>query len=199
MDKKKVVAFDFDGTLTKKDSFVEFIKFSKGPIYFYSRLPIILYYWILFKLGFLSIDIAKEKIFGFFFRGMSITEFDDYCQKFQYVINDFLKQNAITSINSYLENNYETVIISASVENWIIPWATKNNINIIIATQIATDIHGKITGKFSSKNCVGQEKVNRLLEVFPSRTSYVLEAYGDSDGDRELINFADHGFWNKIT
>ena len=133
MDKKKVVAFDFDGTLTKKDSFVEFIKFSKGPIHFYSSLPIILYYWIVCKLGFVSRDIAKENIFGFYFKGMSILEFDDYCQKFQFVIDGFLKQNAITSLNSYLENNYETVIISASVENWIKPWAAKQNINIIIS------------------------------------------------------------------
>lgn len=199
MDKKKVVAFDFDGTLTKKDSFAAFIKFSKGPIHFYSRLPMIVFFWGLSNIGVLSRHAAKEKIFGFFFKGMSIMDFDTYCQKFSSVIDGFLNRNAITCINSYLDKDYEMVIVSASVENWIKPWAVKYHINTVIATQIETDTQGNLTGKFSSKNCRGKEKVNRLLEVFPSRESYILEAYGNSDGDIELLDFADHGFWNKIT
>jgi phosphoserine phosphatase len=49
-----------------------------------------------------------------------------------------------------------------------------------------------------SKNCFGQEKINRLLEEFPDRRSYKLIAYGDSSGDKELIDFADKGFYNKF-
>lgn len=52
---------------------------------------------------------------------------------------------------------------------------------------------GRLTGKFSSKNCFGQENVNRLLEKEPQRDSYYLYAYGDSNGDREMLAFADEG------
>ncbi len=55
------------------------------------------------------------------------------------------------------------------------------------------DAHGRLTGRFSSRNCYGQEKVNRLLRVEPHRETYRLIAYGDSRGDREMLAFADEG------
>lgn len=42
-------------------------------------------------------------------------------------------------------------------------------------------------------NCYGAEKVHRLLEIFPQRDSYTLVAYGNSDGDIPLLEFADSG------
>ena len=45
----------------------------------------------------------------------------------------------------------------------------------------------------SRDNCYGQEKVNRFLQVEPDRKSYVLYAYGDSSGDKEMIALADVG------
>ena len=55
------------------------------------------------------------------------------------------------------------------------------------------DGNGNLTGRFLSKNCYGPEKVNRLLRVKPERDAYVLYAYGDSRGDKEMIEFADKG------
>jgi phosphoserine phosphatase len=55
-----------------------------------------------------------------------------------------------------------------------------------LATKVKPDLSG-----FISKNCYGQEKVNRLLEVEPDRKNYYLYAYGDSRGDREMLAFAD--------
>ena len=63
----------------------------------------------------------------------------------------------------------------------------------ILATRIEVDSNGLLTGRFLSKNCYGQEKVNRLLEVEPNRDEYTLHAYGDSRGDKEMLAFADEG------
>ena len=35
MEQKIIAAFDFDGTLTTKDTFVEFMKFTHSPVTFY--------------------------------------------------------------------------------------------------------------------------------------------------------------------
>jgi phosphoserine phosphatase len=35
------------------------------------------------------------------------------------------------------------------------------------------------------------EKVNRLKELYPERETYHLMAYGDSRGDKELLDYAD--------
>ncbi|MDH6355202.1 HAD superfamily phosphoserine phosphatase-like hydrolase [Dysgonomonas sp. PH5-45] len=86
------------------------------------------------------------------------------------------------------------MIISASVENWIRPWSEKNGIDLTLSTLIEVK-NGLLTGLFLSKNCYGKEKVNRLLAEFPNRSDYHLIVYGDSAGDKELIDFADEGYY----
>ena len=62
-----------------------------------------------------------------------------------------------------------------------------------IGTKVEVDLDGKLTGRFLTKNCYGPEKVNRLLEIEPDRKNYFLYAYGDSRGDKEMLECADRG------
>lgn len=195
---RTIVAFDFDGTLTKKDSFIEFIKFSKGRLVFYKKLPVLACYWIAFKLNFIKRDDAKEKVFEIFFKGISIVEFNEQSSLFSNEIDKFLRKDTLKTIKQYLKEDFDLIIISASIDNWIQPWAYRNKINIVLATKVEVDSNGLLTGKFCSANCRGKEKVNRLLDIFPNREEYRLIAYGDSLGDKELINFADEGYWRRI-
>jgi phosphoserine phosphatase len=57
---------------------------------------------------------------------------------------------------------------------------------------------GRLTGRFLTKNCYGQEKVNRIKELYPHREEYHLTAYGDSNGDRELLAFADEAHYKPF-
>ena len=100
-------------------------------------------------------------------------------------------------LNAYLRNGAKVYVISASIEEWIKPWCQKYGVQNVLGTKIEIDLSGKLTGNFSSKNCYGQEKVNRLLEKEPDRTNYILYAYGDSAGDKEIIEFADYGYYIK--
>lgn len=51
---------------------------------------------------------------------------------------------------------------------------------------------------FTTANCYGQEKVNRLKALYPQREDYYLTAFGDSRGDKELINYADKGYFKPF-
>jgi phosphoserine phosphatase len=57
---------------------------------------------------------------------------------------------------------------------------------------------GRITGRLSGRNCYGPEKVERLEEVLGKLDNYLVYAYGDSKGDRELLAVADHGFFRHF-
>jgi phosphoserine phosphatase len=67
----------------------------------------------------------------------------------------------------------------------------------VLGTQIEV-IDGKLTGRFLSKNCYGQEKVNRILSLYPNRQDYHLTAYGDSRGDKEMLAFADESYFKPF-
>ena len=195
---KTIVAFDFDGTLTKKDSFIEFIKFCKGTTIFFLNLPYLTFLWLAAKLRIITVDGAKEKVFYRFFKGLSINEFNLKSRSFSSKIDLFLRQEALQTINSFKKPNHEIIIVSASIENWIKPWAVKNEIDDVVATQIEVDKDGFLTGYFLSKNCKGKEKVLRILNKFPNRESYKLISFGNSKGDKELIEFSNKGYMNSI-
>jgi len=193
---KTIVAFDFDGTLTKKDSFLEFIKFAKGDLFFFLNAPYIGFIWLLFKVRILNRDKAKQYIFSHCFKGVTRSFFNEKSRQFTNRIETMLRKGVSEVILYNKTKGNLMVIVSASMENWIKPWADSKGIKTIIATIPEVDEEGVLTGKFKSKNCVNQEKVNRFLEVFPNRDTYKLVTYGDSAGDKELLEFSDESYFN---
>lgn len=89
----------------------------------------------------------------------------------------------------------EVVIVSASIENWVIPFGRFLGVTHILGTVVECDSDGKLTGHFVGNNCYGVEKVRRLKEIIPKRSDYYIIAYGDSHGDKELLDFADKGYY----
>ena len=193
MNKRAIAVFDFDGTLTSKDTLVEFIKYACGTWRFYLGFtcysPII----VLMFLHLYPNWKAKEKIFAFFFKGWEYQKFKDYGEVFSLKIENMKKENTMNKLSTHMEKSDTIYVITASILEWVLPWCKKNGINNVLATRIEIDERGIITGRFSSKNCYGQEKVNRLLQVEPHRHTYTLYAYGDSRGDKEMIEFSDFG------
>ena len=193
MKKEILAVFDFDGTITHKDTLLEFIKFSKGKIWFYFGFLIFSPLLIAMKLKMCPNWKVKQRLFSWFFKGVSIKQFNQWGKTFRAEIDKNLRHEIMTAIKSHKEDGDKIIIISASIENWITPWAEKAGIDTVLATKIAIDQNGLLTGKFSTKNCYGQEKVNRLLAEFPNREDYKLIVYGNSRGDQELIQLADSG------
>ena len=57
--KKGIAFFDFDGTITTKDTLLEFIKFSKGNLLFYAGFLLNLHFLVAYKLKIISNQAAK--------------------------------------------------------------------------------------------------------------------------------------------
>ena len=197
MKKDIIVAFDFDGTVTRKDTLLEFIRFSKGAWRFYVGFLMFSPWLLAMKLRMYPNWKVKQRLFSFFFKGVPINQFNTWGKAFCGEIDKIVRHETLEAIKSHQENGSKIIIISASVENWILPWAEQAGIDTVLATKIEVDENSLLTGKFSSKNCYGQVKVNRLLAAFPNRNDYQLIAYGDSRGDKELIEYADCSYFLK--
>lgn len=198
MEKRIVAAFDFDGTITTKDTLIEFIKFSKGSFDFYKGFLLHFPILIAYKIKLYPNWKAKQRIFYHFFGGMKYSHFCLLGEQFADVADTMIRPKALRVIKEHLENNNRVYIISASITEWVSPICRKIGVSNVIGTEIEVDDQGFLTGKFSSSNCYGQEKVNRLLEKEPERNTYTLLVYGDSIGDKKLIKFADRGWYNKL-
>jgi phosphatidylglycerophosphatase C len=194
---KTIAAFDFDGTITKYDSLLFFIWYSvsifKLGLGTFKMLPTLM----LYKLKVIPNYQAKEKLFSMFYQNLTLTAFDDLGVRFTAQLNKLIKPEALEKLAWHKQMGHEIVIISASVENWIKPWAAAQGIQTVLATKIEVK-NGELTGRFLSKNCYGAEKVNRLLAQYPERNEYKLYFYGDSNGDKELLAQADYPFYRKF-
>lgn len=191
---KKVYAFDFDGTLTTRDSLLAFIRYAKGTTAFCLGFLLHAPWLVLMLLGFYPNGKAKQRVFFYFFRGMPLETFDALCQAFATDNRHLLRPLALQTIEKARSEEAEVVIVSASIDNWVQPFFPDIK---VIGTQ-AEVINGRLTGRFQTKNCYGQEKVNRLLGFLPDRHSYKLIAYGDSRGDQELLAFADEAHFKPF-
>ena len=191
---KKIVAFDFDGTLTTKDTLIEFIRYACGTGAFVKGFLRYAHLLVLMKLGLYPNWKAKQKVFAYFFEGMKIEEFDGLCQRFAKDNQHLLRPKGIEAIQQALDKGAEVLIVSASIDNWVQPFFAEVK---VLGTQVEV-IDGKLSGRFLTKNCYGPEKVNRILALYPNRSEYHLTAYGDSRGDKELLAFADESHYKPF-
>ncbi len=201
---REVKAFDFDGTLTSCDTLLAFIQYACGTKRFLAGLLRHSLILVLMKLHLYSNGEAKQRIFSYFFRGMTLQRFDELCAQFASSHRKIIRTQAIPLISHALRAGETVVVITASVENWVIPFLNifGDNANTtggvaVIGTRIEVE-NGMLTGRFLTPNCYGKEKVRRLLGVLPDRYQYHLTAYGDSRGDAEMLAYADEAHYKPF-
>ena len=193
----KIYAFDFDGTLTRRDTLLEFILFAKGLkaflLCFLRYSPLL----VLMKAGLYPNWKAKQRVFSHCFKGMAEEDFNALCARFAKEKAGLLRPKGMQKLREVLAEGGKAVIISASVNNWVEPFFAGMGGIYVVGTMIGVS-EGRLTGRFATKNCYGGEKVKRLLQLYPERTQYWLTAYGDSRGDFELLDFANEAYYKPF-
>ena len=198
---KKIFVFDFDGTLTYTDTLLAFIRFACGPVRMCMGFALYAPLLVLMKLKLYPNYKAKQKVFAHFFRGMTLTHFDALCTAFAQQGEHLLRPAARNFINTVRSEAYAMAIVSASIDNWVRPFAelylqsdnaqdksqgnvqdnTKDNKPlspiIVLGTKVEVDAAGCLTGRFATPNCYGPEKVRRIEAVWPHREQYDAVSY----------------------
>ena len=194
----KVHAFDFDGTLTRRDTLVEFIRYVKGDKEF---LKCFLRYspqLVAMKVGLSPNWKVKRQVFSYCFAGMKEEVFNDFSTRFAQVKSSLMRPAGVEKIRSLLQDDCQVVVVSASVENWVRPFfGDLSDAMQFLCTRVEVK-DGVLTGRFLTKNCFGKEKVARLRTLYPDRRAIELTAYGDSRGDREMLDYANEGYYRPF-
>ena len=200
-----VAVFDFDGTLTLSDSFLPFLRAIAGRRRYLLGLiklsPVLLGYC--FKL--IPNWRAKEAMLTHFLAGVSTTQLASAGERFaRRGLPKLLRPEAIARLTWHQQRGHRTLIVSASPEVYLQPWAELMGIDYVAGTRLESR-NGYITGRILGKNCYGPEKVARLQAILPAilpeikqTPPCVLHAYGDSKGDRELLAIAQYPYYRKF-
>lgn len=195
--KPSLALFDFDGTITTKDSLIDFIQYAVGKPRYYFGLVVLSPVLVAFVLKLMPNHQAKEKMLGYFFGGWSHDELTKLGQSYALERIDLIvRPKAIQKIQWHQQQGHKVVMVSASMQIWLQKWCDKHDIELI-CTRLAHH-NGKLTGKFDGPNCHGQEKINRIRAQFILSDYERVYAYGDSSGDTQMLAIADEGFYRHF-
>jgi phosphatidylglycerophosphatase C len=191
---RTLALFDFDGTVTTKDSFVDFFVFVYGLKKIISLFVLFFPFIFLYFLKLYPGQKLKELFFSRLIKGWTAEKFErEASAYYREKMPSILKDSALEQIRLYKRSGAKLAIVSASAYQWLKPFANDFGMDLI-ATELEIK-DGVFTGKIEGKNCHGQEKVNRILKKYELSDFDTVFAYGDSSGDREMLDLATSGFY----
>ncbi|MBV6879957.1 HAD-IB family hydrolase [Epilithonimonas ginsengisoli] len=190
---KKLYLFDFDGTLTYKDTMFLFLKFynpAKYSIQFLKHVPL----FILLKLKLANSEAVKKSFISSILKGESRYNIDKKAKLFfDENYPSLIRENASDFINNIDREHTESYIVSASLDIWVQPFAEKFNMTLLATkAEFKDDV---FTGKFIGKNCNKDEKVCRIEAELGDKKFDKIIAFGDTSGDKPMFKFANESHY----
>jgi len=194
---KKIAFFDFDGTITTRDSFLEIIKFLKGRTAFCTGILVNMHWVLAHRLHIISDGLLKEKILSYFFSGIPENVFQEQCDLFaERRLPGLIRPGAMIEIDELRKNGFELVIVSASAENWIRKWARLHDLELIATKLEVKD--GLVSGKIEGENCKGEQKVICIREKWNLNDYEEIYVYGDTPADKPMMALATRSFYRPF-
>jgi HAD superfamily hydrolase (TIGR01490 family) len=194
---KRIAFFDFDGTLTYRDTFLEFhaAHFGRRRV---ARALLAASLSASASLG-LGRESLKKAFLRFLWAG---TPAESYRLSARDYARGRLEKNlrplAVQTFLSHIEHGDDVWIVTASMRDWVAFWADRYGVPVI-GTEFEVE-NGMLTGRLATPNCRGREKVVRIRQAVDLNRYSKIFAYGDSGGDREMLALADEAVyrWNRV-
>ncbi len=185
-----IVAFDFDGTLTVRDSFTTFLRKRAGrrrwALGLVRLTPATAAYAKDRDRGAIKSAAVKE-----FLQGVTRAELETDAEAYAArAWRKLMRPDALETWNDWGQRGAHRVIVTASPALTVAPFARRLGAEGLLGTELTFDAEDRLTGAFESPNCRGEEKVRRLYAAY-GKGLRLAAAYGDTSGDTEMLQIAD--------
>ena len=196
-----VAAFDFDGTLTRGDSLLPFLRRGLGWPRFLAVLLRCSPWLAAYGLRLIRNDVAKARLLRVTLGGRSTSEMQDWAER--WLVNDFpgqLQDWTMARLTWHQEAGHCCVLVSASPDIYLRRVAEQLGFDALICTEMALQ-GDRLTGLMRTPNCHGEQKVLRLKAWLAERfdmasiAGMTLYAYGDTSGDKPMLRMAEHAWY----
>jgi phosphatidylglycerophosphatase C len=139
-------------------------------------------------------DRLKELACGAL-RGRDAAELEGIGRSFAAeVASSRLREDTLARLRRHRELGHTVLLASASLDLYLEPLAELLPADAVVCTTLERGTDGRLTGRLVGENCRAAEKARRVREWLAASglENAELWAYGDSDGDTELLALADH-------
>lgn len=193
----ELALFDFNGTVSRRQILVDFIKDSVHPVRLIAGVLLLWPVLILYLAHGISNRAAKEICFTFFFGGQSKADFAQAARTFsQKKLDGLIDRRALEKIRWHKALGHTVVIVSGSIDRLLADWCRETGLDLIANSLEIRD--GRITGRLCGVNCWGKGKVRRIREAYTLERFSNIYAYGNTFGDLEMLSLANERFMNRF-
>lgn len=194
----EITVFDFDGTITTDDTFRLFLRYYAGNVKWAINILLLLPIFIGYGLKIVDRNQAKIHVTRRFFKNASVTTLNAKAKAFAAeIIPGLIRPQAQACLDSKKTDLESLYICSASIAPYLRAWGKSQNIHNILATELESD-GDRYTGEIKGWNIWGEGKVRRILAEFAPHPVKIVEAYGDSRGDREMLHAAQASYFRPF-
>ena len=181
--------FDFDGTLTTRETFPDFLdhavprwRLRLGKVVL---APLVLGY----RLGLVSGVLIRAVIVWFGFRGVDAAMVAARGRDFaDIVLPGLLRPEAMARLRWHQARGDTVVLVSGGLEPYLRPWCEAQGIACL--GSVLAQRNGRLTGGYDGAQCVRAEKARRVRAAYDLSQYEHVHAYGDTPEDHELLALA---------
>lgn len=193
----ELALFDFDGTLTRRDTYTRLLRYAAGSARFYTSVAMLLPAFAGYIIGRVSRTDLKIRILTQCLGGCPLARYHELANQFaRDHVPRLLREDAVQCLRWHRNRGDRVIVVSASMREWLEPFCREHNVELL-CTEVEV-MGGRLTGRLASANCSGVEKVRRLQRHVDLTHYDVIHAYGDSRGDRELLAIAHHAWYRRF-
>ena len=191
--------FDFDGTITFKDTFTPFLYFAVDPGRIAVGTVVLTPLIVGYRLGIVSASAARAGVAAFGFRGRREADVRQAGSNYaRDVLPGVIRPKALERIHWHKAQGDVVAVVSASLDVYLADWCRRLELDLI-CTELETR-DGTLTGRYRHGDCIGKEKSRRIREKYNIRDYPVIYAYGDTGEDRDMLSIAHRKYfrWREI-
>lgn len=189
-----LVFVDLDGTLTRFDTLIPYccIALLHRPRRIFAVKDVVIES-VQYLRGKTGRQGLKEAFIKSFLGGAGQSRIDQWNRLlFRAVIPPLTRRSMWKRVRNHQREGDRVFIVSASPDIYVGPLARLWGLDGSISTRLEWR-NGLITGKILGRNCRGEEKARRIRELFSDEELIGSHAYGNSSGDKQMLELAAFG------
>ena len=191
--------FDFDGTITTREMFADFMHFAVTPRRLALGRLVLAPVVIGYKWGIVSSNAIRSRVVRFGFRGEPLARVGQMGERFaREVLPGVLRPQALERIAWHKAQGDVVVVVSGALDVYLEHWCREHGLALICSELEVVD--GRLTGHYRGRQCVGLEKPRRVLDRYDLGDFDQVYAYGDTHEDLDLLAIAGRKYfgWREV-
>jgi phosphatidylglycerophosphatase C len=190
--------FDFDGTITTRDTFTPFVIRAADRARLVASSPALVTLMAGYKLGVLPGTLVRAAGVRACLRGRAASWVATFGERYAAMLSRWVRPEAWARFEWHAERGDRVAVVSASLGEYLRPWCAARGFDVICAELARED--GLLTGRYQAGDCSGASKARRVRERYRLGEYERIYAYGDTEEDRPLLALADEAYfrWRRV-